>query len=682
LISLDTETTGLWWQHDTETFAIGIDRDGVYESHTVPIEPLTRKPACDFDTSLFFEVANLIYDSGPLVFQNANFDLKALCKAKLLHWRQPGEPDFWDNIIELGHISHLYNSTDAGGKSSLKSLAPRYLDCNYDSQKELDRIVNRCRIFIRNRRRQWKIASKKTIPQGVGNFVKCDMWLPKAIYTTWEDRDELGLAMERGGDLPSDYHLLDHVTDDYLKDDCRYTRELAEGFLTSLMDTYQVEELDRLSAMNRDLLPVIWKMETLGINVHKEELNDAIDICNQWIYRCHQKCCEAAEMDVPKFTPALMREVLFNQFELRPPTYTEKTGMPQVNKAAIQTLLDEEPHAKATEFLVWLTAGSKYQTKERYLSSYKKVIQRALYVPYNINATYSNSWFLFPSLKSTGTATTRFSSGSPNSQNIEKGGSAFKEHPKVAEALSEAPQLRKIFGPEQGRWWFAIDYSQLQLRIFAAATQDPALIQSFDDGRDFHDFMAHIIFNLSEGDTPTLSQRRIAKNVNFGFIFGASSDKIDLTAHREGLYTYLMDCFPGAKQFLDDTKKKIRSTGQIHTLGGYPLQIPVTPNPWNGEYTYAAHMGVNYIVQGTEGEIVKRAMVQTDRYLTSTYPEARLVMQIHDEIIFDTPANPPPHHIHNLCRIMERAGSFYGVTTPVEPEVCYNNLAEKEKYHE
>jgi DNA polymerase I-like protein with 3'-5' exonuclease and polymerase domains len=676
MIAFDTETTGLWWQHDTEAFAIGIQEDGQYSSYYVPINPHTRKPRHQWDPLLKEQVKEIIYGHYPIVFQNANFDIKALCKAGFFSWDEPNSPTFWQSILELGHLAHLHDSTDARFKSSLKDLAPLYLHKNYRSEEELDRLVNRCRTFIHNRDSSWKIASEETIPQATGRWNKSDMWLPLALLREYHDQDELQKYMNNKK-YPNDYELMQTIVDDYLKDDCRYTLELAEGFLSSLFHRWE-GEVESLLSMNRDLFPVIWKMETLGIPIHRKELNNAINICHEWINRCHRKCVEVSGMEVKTFTPELKRVILYEQYGLTPVHWTKETGLPATDQKTLLKLLDSTTNYDAKQFLTWTLAGAKYDTKCRYLTSYQRVLQRTTMVPYDNKAVQKSTWFLFPSLKSTGTGTTRFSSNNPNSQNIEKAGDPFDKNPEISKILQESPSLRSTFGPETGRDWYAIDYSQLQLRIFAAATKDAALIQSFRDGYDFHDFMAHVIYDLPEHTTPSKQQRTIAKNVNFGFIFGASEAKIDSTAGRPGLYSYLMDCFPNAKQFLDDTKALIRETGEVFTLGGYPLRIPVTKSPW-GSWNYASHVGVNYIVQGTEGEIVKKAMVNTDRFLASHYSEGRLVMQIHDEIVFDVPEKTPSSVIGRLCREMERAGDYFGVETPVDADLCVHNLSEKQE---
>ena len=670
MISIDTETTGLWWQHETVAFAIGIDNNGEYTSHYLPVDPHTREVIGGWSSELKKQIRDYLSGSDPVVFQNANFDLKALCRAGIIDWQEPSNPEFWGNIIELSHLMHLHDSTDARSKSSLKTLAPKYLGGNYQSEQELGRIIRRCRIFLRNRDSGWQLSSTDTLPQAPANseFWKSDMWLPAAM-SAWDPQDELAAK------LGEDYARLPHLIDKYLKDDCQYTRELAEGFLSILYARHTPEELDKLMLMNRDLFPAVWQMEIQGIPVDRDKLAESIKVCKEWVGRCHRECQRISGIQVKTFTPAIKRDILFNQFGLEATELTE-TGLAKTDQKTLRQIKDSNIPDRADKFLRWDLAKSKYATKERYLSSYQRMIQLASRVPYN-HQFKAGAWYLFPNLKSTGTGTTRFAGSNPNSQNIEKPEDKTDAKDDVSQLLAQSPSMRAVFGPQTDRWWYLVDYSQLQLRIFATATRDPALIQAFEDGHDFHDFMGRVIFELPESQSLSARQRRVAKNVNFAFVFGASEKKIDATANKSGLYGYLMQCFPNAKEFIEQTKALIAQEGLVYTLGGYPLHIPLRDNPWGGQ-SYAAHMGVNYIIQGTEGELVKRAMALTYNYLRVHYPAGKLVMQIHDELIFDAPARTPTRHIAKLCELMNQAGKELGINSPVSPEVCKRNFAEKE----
>ena len=344
LYSLDTETTGLHWQHGISTFAIGLySEDGGYHSWIRDINPLTRKPYSSFSSRTIRTLRNHFDDSNrTTVFQNANFDVKAMCEVGVFDWRDPSRRDFWDRILELGHLMHLHDSTDAKSHSSLKVLTPRYLGRSYDSEEELDRIVIRCRTFIERRRPKWKIAGPRTTPTSTKKWHKADMWLPETVLREYPDAREISKYFKE------DAAVLGTVVAEYLKDDCRNTLDLAVGFLSELVSRHTEEEYDRLSAMNRNLFPVIWDMETLGVSIHKTRLQDSIAACCDMIDRITETCLDFTG-DRP-LTPANLRIILFEEMGLEPVSWTEKTRQPQVNIPSLWelrgTVSDSSPPAK------------------------------------------------------------------------------------------------------------------------------------------------------------------------------------------------------------------------------------------------------------------------------------------------------------------------------------------------
>jgi DNA polymerase-1 len=157
----------------------------------------------------------------------------------------------------------------------------------------------------------------------------------------------------------------------------------------------------------------------------------------------------------------------------------------------------------------------------------------------------------------------------------------------------------------------------------------------------------------------------------FGVLFGASERKIDATAGQPGMYKLLLSLFPSAHAFIEETKLSINQIGYVETLGGYPLELKSHVNKWTGREEKAAHAGVNYIIQGAEGVIVKHAMKLCDDYLISEYPQGRIALQVHDELIFEFPCNPPKKHVFALTNLMESAAEKYGIIAPVEADVCF-----------
>lgn len=226
--------------------------------------------------------------------------------------------------------------------------------------------------------------------------------------------------------------------------------------------------------------------------------------------------------------------------------------------------------------------------------------------------------------------------------------------------------LRTVFGPRRGRQWIAIDYSQLQLRIFAFLSQEQSLQDAFDAGWDFHTFVACRIFNT---DNPSDLQRRIAKNVNFALIFGAGQAKVDATAGMPGAYDLFRSQFPSVDRYMSSLIRQTRRTGVVWTAGGYPLRIPK-------DRAYAC---VNYAVQGTEGDIVKDALHKTHSFIRNDeqYNDVRLILTVHDELLFESPTSVQ-FPVDPICEIMENAGLALGMTTPVEASLIRKSWDAKE----
>jgi DNA polymerase I-like protein with 3'-5' exonuclease and polymerase domains len=267
--------------------------------------------------------------------------------------------------------------------------------------------------------------------------------------------------------------------------------------------------------------------------------------------------------------------------------------------------------------------------------------------------------YLFPSFNAVGITLTRFSSRDPNGQNVSK--------------KPEIP-LRKLFGPAPGRVWACIDYSQLELRLFAAASQDAALLRSFREGYDFHTFTACGMYgyNLSNHLEIPSHLRRVAKNVNFGIVYGAGPNKIAQTSGDPEAYNKYSKQFPGARAYMDGVIAGVQRTGSIHTLFGYELRVHPEP----------AYKGVNYVVQGTAGELVKRAM--TSLYFDADSPldwnDCRLVLNVHDELVFDLLDNATylAQVLPVLQQKMAAVGQTINTDTPVDAKLCRVSWAEGE----
>jgi DNA polymerase-1 len=213
-----------------------------------------------------------------------------------------------------------------------------------------------------------------------------------------------------------------------------------------------------------------------------------------------------------------------------------------------------------------------------------------------------------------------------------------------------------MFGPVPEKTWYAIDYSQLELRVFAAVSKEQPLIDALDAGYDFHGFVASMIFKKPMDEVEDW-ERTIAKNVNFALIFGAGEDKVNETAGISNAYELFADQFPNAIHYMQKVIQDVRKTGTLRTVDGYRLDIP----------TDAPYKGVNYLVQGTAGRIVKHAMIKIDKEEWFDWKQIRLVLQIHDELIIEVDNNSPynsPRYINRIMHLMSEAGAEMGINTP------------------
>lgn len=643
MICVDTETTGLYLQHGCTAFSIGVYDGNTFTHSTVPVSPRSRARTCSHTQ----EIKDRIRSAETIVMHNARFDIKALCEAGVFSWDDPVEPAFWRRVIDTIHLAHLHNSTD---RLSLDNLTALYLEKEYPQEDELVTTVNLCRALVRKLELDWDIAREDgehcsfRMCGSNTEWNRMDYWLPAAVLES--------IPVSLRPNLPN--ARLSRVLLEYLQADVTNTFELAQFFFHQILVKHG-DKSEELLNINRQLDHVLWKMEYKGVWLRSQETRAAIESCYHYINHLKQECLSLSGLD--RLTDTTIRILLFENWSLPVVSQTKK-GNYSVNAETLLRLhRDAEPDSTAYRFLGSYLSLKKYEKKLQFLQSYLN------------NRT--GKGHLHPSFHASGTNTTRFSSSNPNIQQVTKAGNPYEDDaPYVANYLRKSPSLRSCFGPAPGHWWLDCDYSQLQLRIFAYVANEQGMIDAFNKGWDAHDYVARCIFSLRDTETPTKAQRRIAKNVNFGFIFGASPKKIEQTAGIRGLWSTVTSLFPNAHAFIEETKAYIQRHGLVYTVGGYPLALKDYLNKHTGEYEKAAHAGVNYIVQGAEGVIVKRAMRLCDDYLTSEYPEGRIVLQCHDELVFEFPAYFPKKHVWNIVNLMEQAASEYGIHAPVDPELC------------
>jgi DNA polymerase-1 len=244
------------------------------------------------------------------------------------------------------------------------------------------------------------------------------------------------------------------------------------------------------------------------------------------------------------------------------------------------------------------------------------------------------------------TATGRLSSTEPNLQNIPI-------------RNEEGRKIRQAFEAPEGFVMVAADYSQIELRIMAHLSSDPSLVDAFNNGKDIHRATAAEIMGVPESEVTT-EQRRHAKAVNFGLIYGMSAFGLarQIDVGRKEAQTYIDTYFtryPGVKAYMENTRTLAADQGYVETLFGRRLHLPEI-NSKNGMRRQAAERtAINAPMQGTAADIIKRAMIDMHEFIQTQAPDVRMIMQVHDELIFEVPKAKLEVFSADIKRVMESA---------------------------
>lgn len=243
------------------------------------------------------------------------------------------------------------------------------------------------------------------------------------------------------------------------------------------------------------------------------------------------------------------------------------------------------------------------------------------------------------------TQTGRLSSTEPNLQNIPI-------------RLEEGRKIRQAFIPSQDDWiMFAADYSQIELRVLAHISQDERLMQAFKDDKDIHTQTAMDVFHVNESDV-TSDMRRQAKAVNFGIVYGISdyglSQNLGITRKEaKAFIDKYFEVYPGVKKYMDDIVQDAKQVGYVSTLMKRRRYLPdITSRNFNMR-SFAERTAMNTPIQGTAADIIKQAMIDLDRHLREKNFKARVLLQVHDELILEAPKDELEQLKEFVPQIME-----------------------------
>lgn len=355
------------------------------------------------------------------------------------------------------------------------------------------------------------------------------------------------------------------------------------------------------------LIPVLSRMERCGVLIDTELLKQQSIELTARIKELEDKTYQIAGHVFNLSSPKQLQEILYDKLQL-PILQKTPTGQPSTSEEVLQELALDYPLPKLI---------LEYRSLTKLKSTY---IDR---LPEQVNAVTGR---VHTSYHQAVTATGRLSSSDPNLQNIPV-------------RTEEGRKIRKAFIAPKGYKIIAADYSQIELRIMAHLSNDANLLKAFANGWDIHQATAAEIFAVPlEKVTP--DQRRSAKAINFGLMYGMSAFGLSrqLGSDRETAQLYMdlyFSRYPAVKTYMENTRNLAHHQGYVEGLYGRRLYLPEI-NVRNIQRQKAAERAaINAPLQGTAADIIKRAMIDIDKWLKNSKIEARMLMQVHDELVFE-----------------------------------------------
>jgi len=401
----------------------------------------------------------------------------------------------------------------------------------------------------------------------------------------------------------------------YAAEDADMTLRLHQFFWPQLRPRHGQEKLYR--EIEIPLLKVLSDIERNGVLVDAQMLGKHSEQLAARMAELEQQIYSAAGEEFNLGSPKQIQEVFFNEEKLNLPIITKtKKGQPSTGVEVLEKLAEEHDVPR------WLL-------EHRGLSKLKSTYTDKL--PLQINEQTGR---VHTSYHQAMTATGRLSSTTPNLQNIP-----------IRNA--EGRRIRQAFIAPQGFKIMAADYSQIELRIMAHLSSDKGLLSAFSEGKDIHRATASEIFEVPLDQVET-EQRRAAKAVNFGLIYGMSAFglakqlKVSRTEAAEYVKKYFMR-YPGVKHYMEDTREKAKEVGYVETVFGRRLYLP-NINARNGMLRqHAERTAINAPMQGTAADIIKLSMISVSDWLREAHlngeTKTKMIMQVHDELVFEVPEN-------------------------------------------
>jgi DNA polymerase-1 len=380
--------------------------------------------------------------------------------------------------------------------------------------------------------------------------------------------------------------------------------------------------------LERPLVPVLGRMEGRGISIDRQVLSRLSGEFAQKQGGLEDEIAKLAGAPINPGSPKQLGDILFGQMGLPGGTRT-KTGQWSTGARALEELA-EQGHELPRKILDWRQVSKLRSTYTDALPGYVNAETHRVHTSYALAAT----------------TTGRLSSSEPNLQNIPI-------------RTEEGRKIRRAFIADQGCKLVSADYSQIELRLLAEVADVPALRKAFRDGLDIHAMTASEMFGVPVKDMPGEIRRR-AKAINFGIIYGISAfglaNQLGIERDEAGAYIKkYFERFPGIRAYMDETKAFAKKNGYVLTLFGRKCHYPDIVNSNPSIRAFNERAAINARLQGSAADIIRRAMIRVEPALAKAKLKAQMLLQVHDELIFEVPQGEVEKTLLLVKRVMEDA---------------------------
>jgi DNA polymerase-1 len=396
----------------------------------------------------------------------------------------------------------------------------------------------------------------------------------------------------------------------YAAEDADVTLRLHRALQPRLAAEPSLERVYREIEM--PLVPVLEHIEANGVLVDAAELRRQSAELGKRMHAAEQQAHSIAGRPFNLDSPKQLQAILFDELGLEAAVKTP-SGQPSTNEEALEAIADAHPLPKLI---------LEYRGLSKLRSTYTEKLPEA------INPETGR---VHTSYHQAGAATGRLASSDPNLQNIPI-------------RTEDGRRIRKAFVAPRGRRIVACDYSQIELRIMAHLSEDAGLLRAFESGLDVHRATAAEVFGAKSPEAVTADQRRAAKAINFGLMYGMSAFGLarQLGIERGQAQDYIglyFARYPGVRAYMDRTRAQAKEIGYVETVFGRRLYLPDIRSRNQGLRAGAERAAINAPMQGTAADIIKRAMVAVDTWLDAHRERALMILQVHDELVFETDAD-------------------------------------------